>query len=85
MNLAKLARKVLLQPDKVPPGWETSEQIAKKNGYSESRARALLIAGIRAGLIERKKFRLSARGNVFPISHYREKKCPAPRASSKKS
>lgn len=45
--------------DKVPPGWMDADTLAKKEGYScRAAARTVIIAALKAGLIETKKFRV---------------------------
>lgn len=45
--------------DKIPAGWMDGDTLAKKEGYScREAARNVMIAALKAGLIETKKFRV---------------------------
>lgn len=60
--------------EEVPDGWKTIHQLAEEWGFSVSHTGRLVGMGVRKGLIEVKRFRIS-NGNrgVFPIQHYRQK------------
>lgn len=60
--------------EKVPPGWETSSQIAKKEGLSICHTQKLLAIGIDSGRVEVRKFLLPSPRGLRGINHYRLKK-----------
>lgn len=64
------------KPDKVPEGFKTAAQYSQEWGLKAARTRALLSAGVLAGIIEVQSFRVSAvfGSRVYPVPHYREKR-----------
>jgi hypothetical protein len=60
------------QPDVVPPGWLTSEQIAKLQGKDQSTVQKALKA--LGNKVESKKYRvLHKSGALIAVAHYRLK------------
>ena len=59
--------------DVVPEGWKTVQQLADEWQFSVSHTSRLITMGVRKGLIEVKRFRIT-NGNrgVFPVQHYRQ-------------
>jgi hypothetical protein len=59
--------------EEVPDGWKTVHQLAEEWGFSVSHASRLITMGVRKGLIECRRFRIT-NGNrgVFPVQHYRQ-------------
>ena len=59
----------------IPDGWKKSTQFAEDWGFSMSHTNRLITMGVKKGLIEVRRFRISngSRG-IFPINHYRPKK-----------
>jgi hypothetical protein len=63
----------LAKPDVVPQGWYTTKQMASHADLSVSRMEKLVIAGVSAGTLETKKFRVqTSTGRFFPTPHYRK-------------
>lgn len=64
--------RVVVEP--VPPGWETARQVAKRLRVALIVAQRALTAGVRAGTVVVRKFRvLSGKGTVIRlVPHY----CP---------
>ena len=64
------------KPDKVPEGFKTAAQYSEDWELKAARTRALLNAGVRAGIIEVQSFRVCAAFGcrVHPVPHYREKR-----------
>lgn len=56
----------------VPVGWMTAEQIAESSGRSGSHCRYLISEGMKAGVVEFKKFRIFAGDRIRPVKHYRK-------------
>ncbi len=62
-----------VEPEKVPPGWFTVQQIAKRWGISRGSAGRRLQQIAKRGLAARKMFRIATGPDgsmVFPIPHY---------------
>ena len=61
------------EPDKVPKGWETSQQIASrpKWPWSLSRTRALLAQLVKSGEVEAHNYRIRTGQRILPVPHYR--------------
>lgn len=79
--LAKLAEALVdngVEP--VPPDWKTIKGLARECGRSPKRTQELVQAGVEAGLIEVRKFRVRTGGKVYPVPHYREVVCEKPTA-----
>jgi len=59
--------------EEVPDGWKTVQQLADEWQFSVSHTSRLITMGVRKGLIEVKRFRIT-NGNrgVFPVQHYRQ-------------
>lgn len=70
--LAQLMSVTRGDPDKVPEGWKTTTQWAKEFGLSNSATKTYLLAGIRAGIVERKKFRAGGKSGTVLTPYYRE-------------
>ncbi len=59
--------------DEVSSEWMTFDQFCARVGRSINPARKLLLAGVLAGVLESKPFRVKdARGRVITMTHYRE-------------
>ena len=59
--------------DPVPPGWETSRQVAKRLRVVLVVAQRALTAGVRSGAVAVRKFRVQAgKGAIRLVPHY----CP---------
>lgn len=59
--------------EQVPAGWQTAQQLADECGKSLPRTSEILRAGMRAGLVEVRTFRIRAGNKVYPVPHYRRK------------
>ena len=59
--------------DEVPPGWLTATDLSAKLGKPTSTMGKLLLAAVRAGKCEVKKFRISCGAFVRPVPHYKLK------------
>ena len=57
--------------DKVPPGWKAPEQLAKAMGYCDEMAKMKCRELVRAGLAEKKNFRVRWGKFVRAKPHYR--------------
>jgi hypothetical protein len=57
--------------EEVPLGWLPSDQWARQWNLSEPRTRALLVAGYRTGVLEKKQFRINLGSMLRPVNHYR--------------
>lgn len=72
---AKVLKRALSgEPDKVPKGWKTTEQICAEVDRAPRTVRQCLIAGVKSGTIEVKRFRIQCGSRVVPVNHYREVK-----------
>jgi hypothetical protein len=60
--------------DKVPAGWFTADQIFEANAYSNSHARRIIYDAVKAGLMERKEYRILSGSYLRKVPHYRLKK-----------
>jgi predicted transcriptional regulator len=54
----------------VPDGWYSSDDIAQASGLFRSSVQKKITEGVRAGKIERRKFRVA--GATHPVMHYRQ-------------
>lgn len=72
------------QMEVVPPGWKTATQIAKELGLCYEMGKLKARAMVKAGLAERKYFRVKWGRGVRPTPHYRLVSS-ATRASSRRS
>ena len=59
--------------DQVPAGWLTATDLSAKLGKPTSTMGKLLLAAVRAGKCEVKKFRINCGAFVRPVPHYRLK------------
>lgn len=57
--------------DEVPEGWYTADQLCQKLKRPQSTVGRLLLAAIRDGKCERKKFRVNCGSFVRPVPHYK--------------
>ena len=57
--------------EKVPPGWQTSEQLAEEIGLSIQSTRRILAAASDRGDIECKTFNLFLGNCVRPVKHWK--------------
>ncbi len=57
--------------DKVPPGFQTMEQIAAQIGKSRPRTGQLMQIAIAGGNVEIKSFRIKTGQIIRPVPHYR--------------
>lgn len=62
-----------IQPDTVPAGWFTCEQLAGKTGKSLCTTQQRVRRMAAEGLAEKKMFRLKLDNYVRPVPHYRLK------------
>lgn len=62
-----------IQPDTVPAGWFTCEQLAAKTGKSLCTTQQRVRRMAAEGLAEKKMFRLKLDNYVRPVPHYRLK------------
>lgn len=62
---------LLLEEDKVPEGFLTTEQVARKLKKSLSWTRVLLSKMVEAKLAEKKLFRIKHKDKIRPVPHYR--------------
>ena len=65
-----------IKPEKVPHGWMTTRQWAKKETGDENNIRMVglyLRRGISQGLIETKYFTVKCGSRILPVPHYRIK------------
>ena len=60
------------QPDGVPPGFKTVDEHAKDFQLGRRQAQYLIGAGVKAGVMEKKTFRIKSDcdGRVIPVPHY---------------
>ena len=58
-------------PDTVPPEWFTARDMAEHKGINMRDAQRVIRAGIDAGTIETKKFKIATGTRVYPVNHYR--------------
>lgn len=69
--LEQLRKIALKQPDTIPPEFKTSEEWAKLWKMKRRGAEKLLVAGVRAGKIVKKKFRVfSQASRTQMVFHY---------------
>jgi len=67
---SKLFKKIEVKdPDIIPEGFYSIEQIAKESKKSITRTTEKLLAALKLGLVEMKRFK--PEGEVRPIKHYR--------------
>ena len=59
--------------DEVPEGWLTAAQLSQRLNKPTSTMNKLLVAAVRSGKAEVKKFRVSVGAFVRPTQHYRLK------------
>ena len=59
--------------DVVPPGWETTQQIAAKTKVPVATLQQKLKRLVASGQAERKMFRIRLARNTRPVPHYRLK------------
>ncbi len=71
--LSKLKNLLSPKEDEVEPGFKTAKQFAEEWGVTLRRANELIAAGVRAKLIECKKFRIKTPASTKMTIHYREK------------
>jgi hypothetical protein len=57
--------------DKVPSGWLTVRQWAKRWDLSENHACNLLSSGVRTKKVLCRSFRIQSRSRLYPVPHYR--------------
>lgn len=60
--------------DAVPKGWKRTSELAQEWEVSERRAVAVCNEAVKAGLMERKVFRVMGREFLIRVPHYREVK-----------
>ena len=71
-SLEMLQNALAGQPDKIPSGFKTKYQWAEEWNVKPKRALEKITAGIRAGLVERKKFRIiNGALGLYPVPHYK--------------
>ena len=58
--------------EQVPVGWQTAQQLADDSGKSLPRTSEILRAGVRAGMVEVRTFRIRSGSKVYPVPHYRK-------------
>lgn len=63
--------------EQVPDGWMHDLQWAKETGLARVTVANTLLAGFRAGVVERKKFRIRVGESVRAVWHYRQIAKPA--------
>ena len=66
-----LTKALAHEADEVPPGWFTPEQLRKKFQLSSAAITSRLRSLLKAGKIERKKFKVAQGKRIMPISHYK--------------
>lgn len=59
--------------DAVPPGFKTTIELARAWRKSRPQAQQLLKAGIKAGIVEKRKFRVRCTKFVRLVEHYKWK------------
>lgn len=59
------------QMEPVPAGWKTAQEIAKEMGFCLEMAKIKARAMVKAGLAERRDFRVKWGRGVRPTPHYR--------------
>jgi hypothetical protein len=57
--------------DKVPPGWLTVRQWAKRWKLTENHAGTLLSSGVRTKKVLCRSFRIISGSRLYPVPHYR--------------
>ncbi|MBC8324327.1 MAG: hypothetical protein H8E27_01700 [Verrucomicrobia subdivision 3 bacterium] len=60
-------------PESVPSGWYTVAEIAGQLGKSYSHTGRMLCASVRAGIIERRQFRIQTPRGLYPTNHFKFK------------
>lgn len=74
MNWIKALQKVRLKDaDEVPKGWMTVRQLMEELGLERAQTHHKLETMVRAGVAEKKSFRISVGAYVRPTPHYRLK------------
>lgn len=69
--LMDLAAALANKGDAIPPGWKSANEWSEECGFKSSRARQLLAAGVAAGKVERRVFRVLMNGVPRAIPHYK--------------
>lgn len=73
--LKRLREAVTGKAETVPNGWRTAIQLSKEIGKSSSHTGKLIQSGLKAGVLERRIFRIQTdQRGVFPTWHYKETK-----------
>ena len=76
-SLNDLARALIdaarTRPDVIPPGWNTTEQLAMMTGISQSHIRRKIVAMMAAGKVESRKFLVESGGICRARPHYKLK------------
>jgi Fic family protein len=72
-DLSERLRKLTLCPtEEVPHGWFTRADAEQMWNLNISTATKRIQAGLRAGILETRKFRIESRRGCYPTPHYRE-------------
>jgi len=58
--------------EEVPEGWRTSAGWSEVFGLSVPRTQTLLRNGVKAGVMERRSFRIESGARIAQVPHYRE-------------
>ena len=72
--LAIILKEKRTELDKVPEGFFTVAQWAKKWSLCPSRTKQLIVYALEKGLVERQKFRIETGFKTYLVPHYRELK-----------
>lgn len=83
-NLLDVLRRATTDASKIPPGALTAKGWAKRWKMSEDKAKELLNAGVRDGLVKTKVFRIQTPAGLRTSPHYWEAKS-APKPSSRQA
>lgn len=70
-ELLKILKEAIAgKPEKVPSGFKTAAEWSAEWSVGKTRAKELITAGVRGGLMVRKDVRIPSAGTVRPVPHY---------------
>lgn len=67
----RLRQLVCNQPETVPPGFFRVEEWCEKQDLGPARVYQIFAKGVKAGLVEKRKFRIQIGDRVQPVPHYK--------------
>ena len=59
------------EPEKVPEGFQSIEEISEETGRSVTQVRKHLKEAAKLGLVEQQKFKVQTGGKLYPVPHFR--------------